>query len=123
MATLYKNNPEILFDMLKQISRVNKEDISFAYSLLKELIIKIDKDKLISNFMKNTELLTNDVDDKTIIVTDLKTNSRVKILCNFLYIKINIETSKSNIFDSLRKYEKNLFLCDFKNNNYLWLNK
>jgi len=108
----YKKRPEELFYILEKLSSL-KYNLNYGITLFEQLCDKI-----------NVDILRNYLNDKY----DMN-NSRVfyinKILVELKHSRVVVK-SKYNyprILKSFNCYNRNIFVCDFKNNDYFWLSK
>ena len=111
---IYKNNPKSLYKILLNLKNMKKQDINLGLSIYNEICNIINKKKII----KYINLLPV-----------IKTKSN-KYLINKNIIIINpsriiMQTNEINedIIYTLNNYNKNLFMCNFKKNEYYWLNE
>lgn len=119
---LYKNKPKTLYQMLEQISKVNKKDYKFAFKLFEQIALplnRIDINKYIEKRDKNHIK----IGDATYILNDINTHEVTKILIGASHIKVISNKNYPDIFNSLYGYDNCLYVCDFNTNDYFWLNK
>lgn len=111
---IYKDKANSLYKTLYNLYKFNKTDLKLGISIYNELCYKINKIKL----------------EEYIKLLPIKRNVKNKYLINknIIIIKpsnIIIKTDNLNIdiIYVLNNYYKYLFICDFKNKNYYWLNE
>lgn len=120
----YSKKPYSLYRILEQIYNLKYNDVVLGYRLLDTVTTPFGTKKMNNYIYKNhnTEISYSKGNNEHIIrnlyseeVTLLKVfNSHVKIKSN---------TNYSSFFDSIKDYNKNIFVCDFINRDYFWINK
>lgn len=111
---IYKKNPKSLYRILFNLKNMKKQDINLGLSIYNEICNIINKKKI----TKYINLLP-------IIKTK---NNKYLINKNMIIInpsRIIMKTNEINedIIYTLNNYNKNLFMCNFKKNEYYWLNE
>lgn len=120
----YSKKPYSLYRILEQIYNLKNNDVVLGYRLLEQVTTPFGlkkTNKFIYN-RHNNELSYSKNECDHIIknlyseeITLLKVfNSHVKIKSNINY---------SSFFDSIKDYNKNIFICDFENRDYFWVDK
>ena len=110
----YKNNSNSLYRILFNLYNTNRQDLKLGLSIYNEICYIID----IRKIKEYIELLpiTRNVKNKYLI----NKNSIVLKPSNII-LKYN-SINKDIVF-ILNNYYKYFFVCDFKNNNFYWLNE
>jgi len=124
LMNFYKDRPYSLYKILEQIYKLKNNDLMLGYRLLEQVtrpfgIKKIDKFIYKKHF---DELEYSRIDDEHMIknlyseeITFLKAfNSHVRIKTN---------NNCSAFFSSIQEYDENIFICDFENADFFWINK
>ncbi|MFV0275215.1 MAG: hypothetical protein ACK5HL_03135 [Bacilli bacterium] len=116
---LYSKNPEALYDMLNQISKIDKDDYEFAYNLLKEFISEFDVDGILSHlyFVHRNKIIN--FKNNTLDYFNEAINEKTRVHVTKAQIKISSSENKPMIISDIN--ENNLFVCDFKNKDYFFL--
>lgn len=120
---LYYEKPGSLYSILKQLFYLNKKDIDYGLQVFSSLTNKIPKQelnrKLYIKYHKDmvytktdTEHIINNLYKDEISILTIK-NSHLLLTTNHSY---------SSFFNILIDYSSNFFLCDFKNQDYFFLN-
>ena len=120
----YSKKPYSLYKILEQIYRLKNNDIVLGYRLLEQVTRPFGTRKT-NNYIYQRhydELAYSKMDDGHMIknlyseeITFLKVfNSHVRIKTNCDY---------SSFFNSIKQYDKNIFVCDFDNDDYFWIDK
>lgn len=120
---LMKNNPYHLFRTLEDIHNFDKSDASVAYDLFETIASPINKSKI--NNLIFRECSDNDFYSKFHNVHRIQNkyipeDSMLVVNNAFLLLETNI--LKPSFFMDLKDYH-HLFVCDFKNKDYFWLNE
>lgn len=108
---VYQNQPLQLFEMLKKLYNMNI-NLNFGVTFYEQLcnFISIDSIRYYLNSKYNLDNVNKFYIENTFI--ELKP-SRIIIKS-----KYNIP----NVIKIFNCYNRNIFVCDFKNNDYFWLN-
>lgn len=120
-VSVAKTNPYNIFILLNSIYTYKKRDIIVAFNLFNEICIPINKDffdKYYYNKLKSNEEYTK---FKNIhMYNNYFTGEVSKMVVNISHIKI-----KSNIEDNIfiTNLIDSLFICDFKENWFIYKNK
>lgn len=119
--SVVRNNPYNIFILLNSIYTYKKSDVMVAFDLFNEICIPINKDffdKYYYDKLKDKEEYTK---FKNIhMFHDYFSGEVSKMVVNISHIKIK-SNIKDNIFIS--NLIEGLFICDFKNELYIYLNK
>lgn len=111
---IYKNKPSSLYKTLYNLNNINKEDIKLGLSIYNEMCYTINKSKL-KNYIKLLPI-TRNVKDKFLINKNIIT---IRKSC----IELKTNDINKDITYILNNYSKYLFICNFKNKYYSWLNE
>lgn len=121
MAILTKNSPYNMFKSLEKIYKLDKKDFSVGLKLFEQLAIPFDNNKL------NTRLYNTykENDHYTKYRNIHKINNRYKpeeskLVVNNVYLLLKSNIVKPLFLKELNKHS-NLFVCDFENKDYFWL--
>jgi len=108
---IYKNNPGQLFELLKKLYCMNK-NLNYGITFYEQLCnyITIDTLRYYLNTKYNLDNYNKFYIDETYII--LKPSRIV------LKSKYNVP----NIIKVFNCYNRNIFVCDFENGDYFWLN-
>ena len=115
-----KKHPENIFILLNSIYTYKKGDIIVAFDLFNEICTLINKEFFNTYYYNKLKVLDEYTKFKnTHMYNNYLTNETSKMEINNTYIKI-----KSNIIDNIfiNNLLANMFICNFKNNNYIYLN-
>lgn len=121
MAILTKDTPYNMFKSMERIYKLDKKDFSLALKMFEQLAVPIDHNKL------NLRLYNayKDNDHYTKYRNVHKINNRYKpeeskLVVNNIYLLLESNIIKPLFLKALN-YDSNLFVCDFENKDYFWL--
>lgn len=119
---LYKGNERVLYNILKQIYYLEKEDAKYGYNLFNQLINKIEKDVVDRFiFLKLHQTIPYSKRGCTHYMNNLYKDEVSRLIVKNSYIKIEAEQYVTSFFDVLTLYYKDFFVCDFKNQDFFFL--
>ena len=111
---IYKNNPKSLYRILYNLNNTNKTDLNLGISIYNEICYKIDINK-IKEYIKLLPI-TRNVKNKYLI------NKNILIIKpSNIILKYN--NLNKDIMYVLNNYYKYLFACNFKTNDFYWLDE
>ena len=120
---LMKDNPYHLYRALEDIHSFDKNDVDIAYDLFMQIVSPFNKSKINNIIFK--ECGENDFYSKFHNVHRIQNkyipeDSCLIVSSAFLLVESNV--LKPSFFVSLKSVS-HLFVCDFKNKDYFWLNE
>lgn len=120
-SKLYFNKTYYLYKMLEQISLSSKNDFIIAYRLFEQMATPFNKSKINADIYKKYEYNNNYIKilNKHTLDDGIE---KTKLTVYNTYIKIKTNKNITEFFKIL-KDEKNMFVCDFNNKDYFWLDK
>lgn len=120
-SKLYYNKTYYLYKMFEQISQSSKNDFIISYRLFEQMATPYNKTEINSNIYKTFSYNENYVKtlNKHVIDDGIE---KTKLTVYNTYIKIKTNQNLTAFFEALEK-EENIFVCDFNNKDYFWLNK
>ena len=124
LMSLYKDNPDNLYKILSSIHSMKEQELVYAYNLFQQICVTFDTLSLNNKlYLKmHNDLVYTKIDNEHIINNLYKDEvSILKIKKSHLVLDSN--TSYSSFFSFLNEYNTNLFICDFTNNDYFFLEK
>lgn len=110
---LYKNKSYILYKILEKLYNMDYE-YTYGINIYNQLCDRVSK-KLLNNYINSRIKHTRK--NKLIIIN--KTYLEIKYSCIIIYTN----KKNNNIFKIFNIYNSNIFICDFKNKDYFWLNE
>lgn len=121
--SLYQNNYRVLYNILRQIYYLDKEEVNYAYTLFRQLTNVIDKNVIDRDiFLKCHKDIPYSKRGNIHYINNLYKDEVSRLTIRKSYIKLEAEQLNSSFFELLKKYSNNFFVCDFKNQNYYFLN-
>ncbi len=122
-AILTKNNPYQLFRMLEFIYNLDKEEISRGAELFYKMIEKLNSKSLdIQLFKKHRENYFYTKFKNIHQVNNIYKKEESKLVVHNHYLLLESTIIKPTFLEDLKSIG-NLFLCDFENKDYFWLEK
>ena len=119
---LYKDNERVLYNILKQIYYLDKEEVEYGYNLFKQLINPIDKLKIDKYlFLKLHQDIPYSKRNNIHYYNSLYRDEVSRLTVKKSYIKIEAEQISSSFFDYLNDLNPRLFVCEFKYQDYFFL--
>lgn len=121
---IYKETPSVLYNFLNQLYHFRKEDLDYGSNLFKQITTSLNKDELdkklfvkLHNKMKyckkGDEHIINNLYKDEVSIMKIK-NSCIVINCN---------KNCPEFFEFLSEEEDNIFVCDFINHDYFYVNQ
>lgn len=113
---IYKKNPMVLYKTLENLYKLKKDDLNFGLTLYNQICDIIDIERL-KNYFNHVKELSNG--NKYLI----KLNNQLTLF-DFHYACIIVKSVKNypTVFNTLNYYSKYIFVCDFYNHDYFFLN-
>lgn len=122
LASLYKETPSILFNILRSIYYLDKEEVDYGYNLFKQIIIPINKKELDKKiFIKYHRDIPYTKQKDIHILNNLYKNEVSRLKVNNYYIKLEVDQNFSSFYNYLIEEYDNLFVCSFKNIDFFFL--
>ena len=121
ISKLYYNRGYYLYKMFEEIFLSSISDLEKNINVYKKLVLSYNVKKINSILYRNNlkeENYNKELNNHKIN----KTEERSKLLIHDSFIKIKSNINFPLFFNDLKK-EKNLFVCDFINRDYFWLDK
>ncbi len=121
--SLYQNNYRVLYNILRQIYYLDREEVNYAYTLFRQLVNTIDKNTIDRDiFLKLHRDIPYSKRGNVHYINNLYKDEVSRLTIKNSYIRLETEQLNSSFFEVLKKYSNNFFVCDFKNYNYFFLN-
>lgn len=119
---IYNNKPYKLYKMIEEIFHVNNYDMILSYKIYEQVAITFNKEKF-NKYLKNKYsldkyYLTN---KSSHIYSNI--NEYSKLVVNNSNLKIKTNVNNPIFFKDVVEYSDNIFVCDFINKDYFWLEK
>ena len=120
--SLYKDNPNTLYNILNQIYYMKESDLNYGYTLFRQIVNPFNKkkiDKYIFLLMHNKMKYSKKDSDH--IINNLYKDEISILKVKKAYIIINSNRSYTEFFNILYDYNPNMFVCDFINQDYFFI--
>lgn len=121
-CSIYEKYPYKLYKMLEDAYLTNKHDMKLSSSIYEQVITNFNK-----LFINNYILANNKLDiyyynkDNIHLISNRNEYSKLMVTSYCLKIKTNLNYPR--FFSNIDNYSDNIFICDFINKDYFWLNK
>ena len=121
--SLYRDTPNVLYQILRKIYYLDKDSVELGYNLFIQLIENIDKIKYDKNlFIKMHQEIPYLKRDDIHIINNLYKNEVSRLRINNFFMKLELDQDFSSFYDLLNQMDSDLFVCNFKNIDYFFLN-
>ena len=121
--SLYKDIPSSLFNILKQVHRIAPSDIDYAMNIFYQVNTDVPKEELDRKLFLELHQETTYKKEKDIhFYNNMYFNEESIMEIRHNYIKIKTNKDLSYFLKVLVSYQLNYFVCDFKNQDYFFLN-
>ncbi len=121
-VSLYHENEKVLFDILRQIYYLDSSEITYGYTLLNQLINKINKNYIDQKiYIKYHQYIPYSKKNMTHYINNMYRDEISRLIVKNSYIKLEQEKTNSTFFEVLKNYSNNYFACDFKNKDFFFL--
>lgn len=119
---LYKDTPSILYNILRNIYYLDREEVDYGYNLFKQLTLPLEKNKLDREiFIKFHQDIPYSKRKDIHYINDLYKNEVSRLVINNSYLRLELEQNYSTFFKILKEEDNNLFACSFKNTDFFFL--
>ena len=114
---LYYNNSLALYSMLNSLKNMRSFDFKYGVMIFDEICAPFSV-KLLNNYI-NQKIKHKNISNRLILFKDDFEETYLKLNYPCLIIKSNTNIPK--IMHTIYIYNKNIFVCDFDNDDYFWL--
>ena len=119
--TLTKKHPYSLFKTFEEIYNLNKQELNYGISIYNNIINPFNKNEINNKIYNDYYLDDHYIKFKNIhTYNDYYSKENTKLTINNSYMLLITTSIKPIFFNKLNKYN-NLFVCDFRNKDYFWL--
>ena len=121
-CSIYDKYPYKLYKMLEETYYINKHNLVLSSNYYGQLITNFNK-----LFMNNYLVANNKLNayyyhkNNMHIISSREEYS--KLMVNSYCLKLKSNLNYPSFFRKVRTYSDNIFICDFENQDYFWLNK
>lgn len=121
--TLYKGKEHKLYEIMKRIYKLERDEINLAYNLFHQMINPINDDKLNKLVYQNLkEKIPYSMNNNTHNINNTYLEEISKLKINRSYLKLICNKENNDFFKILQKSDENFFACDFKNQSFFFIN-
>ena len=114
---MYKNNPNYLYNILTTLYNLKSNNLIYGINLYNNICDTFSV-KLLNNYLNERFYIRRYKD--YILLKNTEEETKIKIKSSRIVIITNKRIP--NIFRILNIYNKKIFIIDFKNKEYKWLN-
>lgn len=121
---LYREKPSELFFIFNRIYHMKLSDKEYGYNLFSQISNFLDKSKInevIKDKYKDKIMYSNNGNEH--IINNLFLNEISILTIKNSNIKIESNVEKPAFLENLRDLKLNLFVCDFKNQDFFFITK
>lgn len=112
---LYKETPSNLYNILKHIYYLDRDDLLYAKTILNQICNPIDKEEMDKYlFIKLHREYSYSKKKDVHYINNLYKNEISRLIVKKKYIKIESESSFSSFINIISRINNNLFVCDFE---------
>lgn len=112
----YKNKSYVLYKILETLYKCETYDFCYGTKIYWQLCNNVSV-KLLDNYVNN-RLKNIKINKKIYKFKNEKTYIQIMYPCIIIYTN----KRKTDIFKIFNIYSRNIFVCNFKDNDYFWLN-
>jgi hypothetical protein len=123
-ANFYKTKPSSLYKIFEQIYNLKNNDIILGYRIFEQIALPFNKNN-VNDFIysKHCGELSYSRDMNRHIINNLYFDEMTKLIVYNSHIKIKSNINYPTFIETLREFNENIFICDFVNKDYFWLDK
>lgn len=121
---LYKDKQNELYYIFNRIYHMKKSDKKYGYNLFCQISNFLDKKSITKTLIekyKDKIMYSNCGNEH--IINNLFINEITILTVKNPNIKIESNINKPSFLEDLKDFNMNLFVCDFKNNNYYFIGR
>lgn len=116
-AKMYQKQSYVLYRMLEKLFRMSAYDFSFGSDIFKELCSPFAV-PLLNNYIKN-RIHYKKINSRIIKIESMVEKTYLQIGYPCIVILTNV--NRPQILKIFNIYNRNIFLCDFEHEDYVWL--
>ena len=122
-VSLYSCSPNSLYNVLRHLYFMKKNEYNYGYSLFNQLTEMINKEELDRNiFIKFHNKMIYSKNGNEHIINNLYKDEISIMTIKKAYILLNVNKNYSSFFNALSNISNEYFVCDFSYNDYFWIN-
>ena len=121
-SELYRDTPSVLFNILKTIYYLDKEEVDYGYNLFKQLTMPIEKNKLDRDlFIRFHQDIPYSKRKDIHYINNIYKGEISRLVINNSYLRLELEQNFSTFFKILKEEDNNLFACSFQKTDFFFL--
>lgn len=121
-CSIYDKYPYKLYKMLEEAYHTNKHNIVLSSNYYEQITNKFNKLYLNNYIFANNKIDSYYYRKNNIhIISSREEYSKLMVSSYCLKLKSNL--NYPTFFKNINTYSDNIFICDFENQDYFWLNK
>ena len=120
--SMYRETPYRIYEMLEDIYHIKNYNLRMTVRLYSQMVNRINK-LMMNEYIYNNYHIYEDYtreNNTHNIVTNYECS---KLVVGITHLKIKTNRNYPVFFESLNRYNNNIFVCDFENKDYFWLDK
>lgn len=118
----YRKKPYSLYKILEQIYNLKNNDIVLGYRLLEQVTVPVGYKKTNEYiYSKHSHELSYSRNEFGHIINNLYSDEITLMKIFNSHIKIKSNVNCSTFLNSIKQYNKDIFICDFTNKDYFWI--
>ena len=119
---LYKDTPSVLYNILRNIYYLDKEEVDYGYNLFKQLTLPIDKNRIDRDlFIKFHQDIQYFKRKDVHYINNMYKNEVSRLIISNSYLKLELDQNFSTFFKVLKEEDNNLFACSFQKTDFFFL--
>mgnify|MGYP003303046348 CR=1 FL=1 len=122
VCSVYDKYPYKLYKMLEDAYYTNKHNIVLASSKYEQMTTNFNK-LFINNYIYANNKLDSYYYKKNNIHIISSRDEYSKLMISSYTLKLKTNLNYPTFFNNIKNYSDNIFICDFENKDYFWLNK
>ncbi len=123
-ANFYNSKPSSLYKIFEQIYNLGNNDVILGYRIFEQIGIPFDKNNLNEYiYSKHCGEVSYSRTVNKHVINNLYLEELSKATVYNSHIKIKSNLNYPTFIETLREFEENIFVCDFINKDYFWLDK
>ena len=121
-SNMYYYNESRLYNILEELFYKRHYDKFESYKLYRQVVVPFNKMLCNGYIIKKNRLCYEYFHDKEIHYMK-KTDEHTKMTIGSIHIKIISNINFPCFFEDVNELEQNIFVCDFDNRDFFWLDK
>ena len=120
--TKYNSKSNILFKLFKEIYDSKEKDLLNSYKLFEQITIPFNR-KIFNNYIliRHGNDLYYQIKDNVHTISNAYEVSKLKV--NNTYLKIKTNRNINSFIKDIMDTKENIFVIDFDNKDYFWINE